>query len=209
MRGLISFCLALFGRHSRPRRSSRRIDSRHRHWRRSRSSRWFEQRRRTDAAIALSAGISAAFSAPFAAILVLIEFRIGGRTLYAAIGSITAFLCTQLFSGITHAHDFEIAGVLYGFHFALWREWISILVITVFAGVGGAGVIRFIRYSQESLLDLLQTQAWMRTLAGGILLFMVIYVYKAGHAPSWSLMESVLWSRKSVPEVGLLFVPSF
>jgi CBS domain-containing protein len=65
-------------------------------------------------------------------------------------------------------------------------------------------MIRFIRYSQDSLLDLFQTQTWMRTLAGGVLLFLVASVYRTGHMPSPQILEEILWSRWSMSQFGLL-----
>jgi len=205
-RGLISTLLSLFGGTIGPEGGAVEFAHSTAIKLRSRSSHWFEQRRRTDAACALAAGIAAAFNAPLAAILIPVELGIGGKTLSAVMSALSAFLGVEviLYLAGVSSGGLDASGALYGFQITGWREWLCLLAVTVGAGVAGAGIIRFIRYSQESLLDLFQTQTWMRTLAGGILLFLVVFVYKSGHAQPWNLMEEVLWARKTGQEAWLL-----
>lgn len=182
---------------------------------RPRSARWFEQRRRTDAACALSAGISAAFQAPFGAILVPIELGIGGRTVNSVVGALTAFLGVRALNSVLSGDQLIVRGVdLSGAVFGVplgglvieLQKGAAALAIAVVVGLLGALAIRFIRYSQDSLSDLLRTQAWMRTLMGGLLLFLVVWIYKSGHLPAPQLFEEAVLGRRSLPELGLLGV---
>lgn len=204
MRGAISFLFTLFGGIVGPEgvaiETCHGVALRFR----SRSSRWFEQRRRTDASVAISAGIAASFGSPFAAVLLPLELGLGGRTISTAIAALTAFIGIK-FLPLSPA-KFDIAGVLYGFRFSSYTEWLTILGIAILAGLVCVLLIRFFRYTQESLLDLFQTQTWMRVMAGGVLLFLVIYTNKDAHLPVWTLLEQVLWSKRAVSEVSFLFI---
>ena len=175
---------------------------------RIRSSFRFEQRRRSDAAVALSGAISAAFGAPFAAVLVPIELGIGGPILPSVSASLAAYLTSRFFiSRVLPNGFFHFDGALVGFQ-ANWISWIGILVVAIMAGVIGAALTYFIRYTRENLLDLFQTEAWMRTLTAGVLIFFVAVIYKPGHMLPGFLLERVLWSRISVGELGVLFLTS-
>ena len=216
MRGFLSFLLNLFGGTVGPEGAAVELTHGLEIGTRSSSSRWFEQRRRTDVATALAAGISAAFAAPFAAVLLTIELGIGGRTISAALSAIAAFFGIRLIGsavsfGVPFDERLDMAAAVHGYRLGgsaepglATKEWLSIFLVTIGVGVASVVVIRFIRYCQESLLDLFQTETWMRTVAGGILLFLVIVVYKAGHAPSWHLLEQVLWSHLTSSEIILL-----
>ena len=215
MRGFLSFLLNLFGGTVGPEGAAVELTHGLEIGTRSSSSRWFEQRRRTDVATALAAGISAAFCAPFAAILLTIELGIGGRTLSAALSAFAAFFGIRLIGaavsfGIPFDERLDLVAAAHGYRVwnvesgSAYKEWLGIILVTIGVGIASAVIIRFIRYCQESLLDLFQTETWMRTVAGGILLFLVIIVYKAGHAPSWHLLEQVLWSHRTSTEILLL-----
>jgi H+/Cl- antiporter ClcA len=204
-RSLISLMLSTLARVAGPEGAA--IEATHAlamKWR-TRSSRWFEQKRRTDAAAALAAGISAAFGAPFAGVLLPIEMEIGGRIRVTAVAALTAFLVSRLLGNMLSVPAFDLSGVLQGFQFTNWREWLGILAIGGFGGFAGAGSIRFIRYTQDSLLEIFRTRTWIRTLAGGIMLFLVAMVYRSGQDSASYLLEQVLWSRRGTQEVALLF----
>jgi H+/Cl- antiporter ClcA len=207
LRGMISFLLSFFGGVIGPEGGAVELAHAIALRFRSRSARWFEAQRRTDASAALSAGAAAAFGAPFAAVMLAIELGIGGRSIAAALSAIVAFLAMKaVFSpGIAGMESFDVAGNLYGYHFSHWNQWVAVGVLSLLMAGVGILVIRFVRYCQESLLDLFQTQAWMRALCGAVLLFLVAVIYQSGHLPASTLLEQVLWSRKSAGEAGLIF----
>lgn len=203
-RGVISFLLAFFGAHVGLEGPSIEITHAFIMRARIRTSRWFEQKRRTDAGVSLAAGVSAAFGAPFAGILLPMELGVGGRNLSVALSSLAAFLGLRFLLDSFSLSVFDVSGVLSGFRVDDWREWLGVLVIGVVGGVFGAGLTRFVRYCQDSLLSLLQTRAWMRVLTGAVFLSLVFFIFKPAHRSPSSLLESVLWLKFHSNEVLLL-----
>jgi CIC family chloride channel protein len=204
VRGVISFLLNFFGGVAGSEGAAVEIGHALAMSVRARSARWFEQRRRTDASVALSAAVAAAFRAPFAGVLLPIELGIGGRALSSVMSALSAFLFATFLTRHFGIDRFDVAGVLDGFRFAGWQSWASPVVLGAVMGVFGTFLIRFMRYGQDSLLDLFQTQAWMRILAAGIVIFLIAMIYRPSHANSWVILEDVFWSRKSMNEVGLI-----
>lgn len=172
---------------------------------RSRSSRWFEQRRRTDAACALAGGISAAFGAPFAGVLFPMEMGIGGRTLLSATSSLAAYMMVRHVSGLVPSHSFDLAGAVYGFKSSDWKEWAAVLCIALAAAAFGGATTWFIRYMQSNLFQLFRGRAWSRMLAGGIILYILALIYRGGMDSPARLLEGILWGRRPVDQVELLF----
>ncbi|MCM2278396.1 MAG: chloride channel protein [Oligoflexia bacterium] len=213
-RGVISLLLAAFGGYAGPEGAALELSHAFFINVRSRTARWFEHRRRTDAACAMAAAISASFGAPFAAVLLPLELGIGGRTISAAISALAAFIGIRYFSEIFSVRTFDLVGSLYGFSFLRWQEWLAVLVIAVGCGLGGAGIVRFIHYTQEGLQrvfvgggSLRLTKQWsgrVRLLLGALLLFAVALAFRQGLVPSSHLLEEVLWGRRPT-EAGLFF----
>lgn len=204
VRGVISFLLALCGGIAGSEGSAVEIGHAFAMKVRARSARWFEQRRRSDASMTLAAAISAAFRAPFAGVLLPIELGIGGRTLSSAVASLSAFIFGNFLIRHFSLDHFDVAGALEGFRFAGWKSWVSPIVLGAGIGVFGALLIRFMRYGQDSLLDLFQTQAWMRILAAGAIIFLIALIYPTAHGSSQVMLENVFWSRHGFNELGLL-----
>jgi CIC family chloride channel protein len=206
-RGVLSFLLALFGNLVGSEGSAIELMHAFALRTRARSARWFEQRRRTDAAVTLAAGISAAFGAPFAAVLVPIELGLGGRAIAVVLASLIAFLVTRTLAlWIPGSNAFidsmdKVAQISQGTQLETWKQWAAVLAITVAGGCLGVFVIRFIRYTRESLQDLFQTRAWMRTIVGGVLLFLVLLVYKGGDV---YVFDQLGLGRRSPSESGLV-----
>jgi H+/Cl- antiporter ClcA len=211
MRGAMSFLLALFGGVAGSEGAA--VEFIHGITLRSRGRvvRWFEQRRRTDAGVTLAAAIAAVFGAPFAAMLVPMELGIGGRTLSVAFGAISAYLTSRYLTQFMAWSMLPIGGLdlsvaLQGFHLIHLTTWLAVGFIALVSGVLGALVIRFVRYGQESLVELFDAPAWLHVMIGGGLLALVFWIYQAGHAPSWMLLNMALSPQASASEVGLLFL---
>ena len=209
LRGFISLLLSVFGGAVGPEGAA--IEWGHAWAIRSRSkmSRWYEQRRRSDASTALAAGISAAFGSPLAALLLPIELGMGGRYISVALSSLVAFTASKAIRMSIGFPGLDLLDVLDGLSLSHWSIWLISLLVGSSAGLLGAGIVRFFRYSQASLLDLFQTQAWIRILAGGVLLFLVILTYRPGHAPWSELLEQVILGQgKFTPEATWLLLTS-
>ncbi len=206
LRGVISFLLAAVGAPLGAEGAASEFGHAFAIRSRERSSRWFEQRRRTDAGAALAAGISAAFGAPFAGILVPIELGMGGETISSVLSSLSAFVGMRWITRQLALEKFSIGMSLQGFRLTTFHEWICLLIIALLAGVLAAGVIQFNRYGFRSLKDLFQSQIWARTLVGGILLFLLVFLCKQGSLSPRVTLEQVFLARNSLIETLFLFL---
>jgi H+/Cl- antiporter ClcA len=160
----------------------------------ARSARWFEQRRRSDAATAVSAAVAATFHAPFAAILLPLELGMGGRTLGSLLSALTAYLSVEFLSKYLGLEHFDTTGTLEGFHFSGWTSWILPAVLGGVVGVASIIFIKLTRYSEDVFHS---WPRWIRPLIAGAVIAFVAYFYKPAHAPSWMLLEDVFWSKHS------------
>lgn len=170
-----------------------------------RSFRWFEQKRRTHAAASLGASISAAFGAPFTGMLLPIELGMGGAGLTVATSSLFAYLGIKLLQGYFSWANFDLSNGVSNFQFLSLIEWGGAIAIGCIAGVIGIGVIKFIRFTQEGLQGLFHVQAWMRVMAGAILLSLVFVSHKSFHLSSWIVLEEVIKLEHTRAEVLLFF----
>lgn len=209
VRGFISVLLATFGGFAGPEGGSTEFAHATLIRVRSRSARWFEQLRRTDAATALAAGVSASFGAPFAAVLLAIELGFGGRVISAAIAALAAVLGTrQLSSVFPVVKGFELGGALYGFGILDWKEWLGVAVIGAGCGAAGPLLTAFIRQARKNFVSLAGKHVWARVFLGGVLLFIIGSLWNPGFAPAQQILEEVLWSRKTPSESALLILYS-
>jgi H+/Cl- antiporter ClcA len=204
VRGLGSLMLSVFGGMAGPEGAAVEVAHALALALRPRSARWLEPRRRTDASTALAAGVSAAFGAPFAGFLLPVELGMGGRAANLALGSLVAFAAAQ---GLRHWMGLElpdIASSVAGLGAADPRAWVGAVAVGLAAGVAGAGLSRFFRYAQDSLLDLFRTQAWMRILCAGVMLFLVVLAVQGAHqpAPAWLAQAASGMAAQAAPGVA-------
>lgn len=172
---------------------------------RSRTSRWFEFRRRTDVAMALSAGVAGSFGAPFAAVMLPLELGIGGSSLMAGVSALTAFLFTKYLLGISAIGSFDVSGSLHGLQVLTWEGWLGVGLIGVLGGGLSAVLLICFRTARMTLKATFKKskQNMVLLLAGGILLTVVYWAFPAGHLPPWMFLEKVMWSHWSLRDVAL------
>jgi chloride channel protein, CIC family len=169
----------------------------------ARSARWFEQRRRSDAATAISASVAAVFHAPFAAILLPLELGMGGRTLSSLLSALVAYLSVEFLSRKLGLEHFDTTGTLEGFHFSGWMSWVLPVVLGGVVGIVSIVFIKLTRYSEDVFHS---WPRWIRPLIAGAVIAFVAYFYKPAHAPSWMLLEDVFWSKHSLMESGMILL---
>lgn len=204
LRGIISFLLVVFGGCVGPEGAAVEFSQALIMRFRTRSARWFEEKRRTDAATSLAGGVSAAFGAPFSGMLLPIELGVGGRSLHVAVSALTAFVLQRFLARWFFPEFLDLGGVLSEFNFfaqSSWREWINTGLIGISCGVSGAVLIHFFSYTHDSLLSLFRTRNWMRVMAAALMLAMLFFIYRPVQVLPWNQFEQLLWSKKAVPEV--------
>ncbi len=183
---------------------------------RSTATRWSDLRRRTDAAQAIAAGISAGFGAPFSAVLLPAELSIGGRVLSSVLASISAYVGVQYLTvffgqfGIRVLSFQERLHHLWGFRLGDAGEWFAALVVCLFSTLVALAVLPGFQ-SIRGLFDRFgRNQAPMATLAAGILLVSVVVFggYAAIGSPA-VFLESVIRNELPLAALGALAVSLF
>ncbi len=214
VRGAISWLLSLFGVAVGPEGAASEVGHAASFGAQARSSRWFEQRRRTDVAAALAAGIAASMGAPFGAVLVTVELGLGGRAISVATTAIVAFLASRgidlmlLPAGmLQEALGGELigkGGAIAGASGAGWRDWVMSPVIGLGVGAAGTLLLVFTRFGRSSLDELLGARQWLRPVVGGALLFLVYFAVRDAQAPAHRLLSDALLGRMTTPELALI-----
>lgn len=221
VRGLVSFFLTVIGVGTGPEgaamEGAHAIEMRSR----PRSSRWFEQRRRTDAACALAGAVSAAFGAPFAAVLFPTELGIGGRTMFAVMSSLTAFVCIRLIPGglglasgsdgslIQGAMPFGLSENIPVFDILNGRHWLGFMIVAAAAAVVGVAILKFLRYGRRGFSELFSGKIWLQIFVGGLILAVVLWVRPAAHSPVEFVLTSAVSAHYTLFEAVMVFLGLF
>jgi H+/Cl- antiporter ClcA len=175
---------------------------------RSRSARWFEQRRRTESACVLAAAIAAAFNAPFAAVLVPVELGLGGRLLSTVICVLAATISVKTGMNLLHLRSLDLSGLLDGVDFTALRAWVLLAVIGVAAGLLVALWLSFTEFSRRSVEKLSPRRISVRILAAGIFLFLVGLVVPMTNLPAHSLLQDLFLGNIASDQAGILLAAS-
>ncbi len=182
---------------------------------RSSTAKWFEQRRRTDAACALSAGIAAAFGAPVAGVLIAMELGIGGRALQSVVSAFTAFITVHAAADAKWIKAFTLSSAVFELRMSSIEQVGTLLLVALAAGFFAALLIRFIRDSRGSLLELTQERTWIRGLIAGLCLVFLAFVTQDVQVSGAALIESAigtaiplgnLWADVGNRFLGLILV---
>ena len=141
------------------------------------SARWFELKRRTDAAASLAGGVSAAFGAPFAGILLPMELGIGGRGISVVVSSVAAFLTVRLLGNLFSVQVFTVGHSLDSLNLTLVRGWGAFGLIGLIAGVLGILSVHFIRFAEEGFAYLFNTHKDLGKLLVFGTLVLILFIY--------------------------------
>ncbi|MEK6706969.1 MAG: chloride channel protein [Bdellovibrionota bacterium] len=169
---------------------------------RTRASRRFEQIRRTDAASALAAGVSAVFGAPFAAVLLPVELDIGGRHISVVVSALTAFACSKYLS-LGMLSGTPGWGNTFRLNETLWEVLLVIACILFVCSVLGIIFIRFAWYTETSMASFFRTNG-KRMIIGGGFIFLIGWVYKEGYNTPILLLQKAIILQDMAPQIWLL-----
>ncbi|MEO5969348.1 MAG: chloride channel protein [Bdellovibrionia bacterium] len=169
------------------------------------SARWFEQRRRTEVSMGMAGGIAAAFNAPFAGMLLPLELGLGGRSIFAIVSALTAFLTVKTVSSLLNIKLFNIPGLSTEFSLTSGKSWLEFVLIGLLSALVGLAVVRFFEFIRNGFLRIFSSYAAIGSLTAAGLLVVTYLIYPAGHQPSWILLEDILKAKYSLNEVGFLF----
>ncbi len=168
---------------------------------RSRTARWFEGKRRTDAAASIAAGFSAAFGTPFSGMLLPIELNTGGNSLVICMSALSAFL----FCHFTNRYFFK--DPLFGFYEIFHNirifgtQWVVIFYVAVASSAVGLIFLWLLRLFQAGFSDLLKKNAVFKILLGGCLLVGILWVGGFSDRTIVNIFQSDL----TINEISFLF----
>ena len=166
---------------------------------------WLQQKRRIQLASYFAASISAAFGAPFAGVLIPFEMGIGGGSIFPAVSALIAYLTFRFLMSEFSVEFFDAGGILAGFRFFHWREWLACGVIGLISGLLGVGCLEFFRRSSRSFLELSKRSHWMKYGIATLLLSLIYFIYPSFCQLSQSALEKIVWLRYTPDEI-LLFL---
>jgi CIC family chloride channel protein len=183
---------------------------------RSTATRWSDLRRRTDAAQAIAAGISAGFGAPFSAVLLPAELSIGGRVLSSVLASISAYVGVQYLTAFFGQFGIRVLSFqerlqhLWGFRLGDAGEWFAALIVCLFSAIASLAILPAF-LSIRGLFDRFgRGQASGATLAAGILLLsVVVFGGYAGIGSPAIFLESVIRNELPLAAMTALAVSLF
>lgn len=198
-RGLISTILYLFGGMAGMEGAAAEVAHGVALSRRKPNEKWSEQKRRTDVACVLAAGIAAMFQAPFAAVVFVIELGVGGRTLSAVLSAISAFFTV---TWVSKHSDLEFDWV--SFFSSLPSErasWIWIFGLAILVGIVGVGLIHVLRFYQEMFFELLRKHLWICAIVGAAILFCTQTLYPMAYGTPFMELSQLISTKRSFSQL--------
>lgn len=173
------------------------------------SARWFELKRRTDAAMSLAGGISAAFGAPFAGILLPIELGMGGRGLAVALSSLSAFLAIRFLGHSPVFFESSEMASLGALKLAHWQTFVALGVVGGISGLLGVSSIWFIQYAEAGFSHQFRNRIWMSWVTAAVFLVLILFIYNPSLDSPWSLLQNLYTLKYSQNEWVLMFFTRF
>ncbi|NDD91343.1 hypothetical protein EBZ37_04590, partial [bacterium] len=180
LRGLLSWILSGMGFAFGPEGVASELSQSARMMARDTSTRWSDQRRRTDAALALAAGMSAGFGAPFAAVLLPAELSVGGHVLTSVLAAVSGFVGIQFFTDFFGQYGLSVLGVrgrlshLWGFRFHELNDWISAIIVCLVCTFGALLTLWVIRQGRVLIDRWGAKRASFASVVAGVLLLSVL-----------------------------------
>ncbi len=171
---------------------------------RSASTRWSDLIRRSDAAMAIAAGISASFGAPFAAVLIPSELAIGGRVLNSVLTSLSAFLTVQYLSKLFARFGIPVLGFrdrlgsLWGFRLLDWKEWALVGLVVVVVSVIAALSLIGLRQVRGALESLGRSKGMYMTLLSALIIVFAVLISPGMALPAPMVFEQIIRGELSV-----------
>ncbi|HEY8379965.1 MAG TPA: chloride channel protein, partial [Nannocystis sp.] len=178
---------------------------------RPRSSRWFEQYRRTDAATSLASAVSAAFGAPFAGILLPLELGIGGRVISSVAGALTAFAVSDFargLAGVPAARGGYASLTMMSGEFLL-RAAIPVLMTVAIATAVALGLMVFASQARAALQGFAGRNARLSAAIGGAVALAVLLAYPPAQQPMSLTFSRIFTAKQPMLPVSLLLLSLF
>ncbi|RYZ70064.1 MAG: hypothetical protein EOP09_06650, partial [Proteobacteria bacterium] len=163
------------------------------------NEKWSEQKRRTDVACVLAAGIAAAYQAPFAALVFVVELGVGGRTLSAVVSAISAFFTVTWVSKHT---DLEFDWVSFFSNLPSERaSWFWVMGLAVIVGLVGVGLINGLRFYQEMFFELMRKHLWICAIVGALILCATQMLYPMAYGTPFMELSQLFSTHRSFSQL--------
>lgn len=169
--------------------------------RRTSSSRWSENLRRTDGATALAAAISASMGAPFAAFVLTLELGMGGRSVYVAAASVASYALSRGISqSVGGQASFDVLGALYGFNSTNLGIAISVASLGLLTGALAFALLRTLKAAGRLQAGSKRVSLVLVLIAAALIASWM----PSGHLRPSEILEQALWSKRgAAPTLAL------
>jgi H+/Cl- antiporter ClcA len=176
-------------------------------------ARWIEFRRRTDAGLALAAGVAASFHAPWAAVLLVFESGVGGSPLPILTGALVAsWLAGEILSWVPLAHigseTMEIAPLFIKFSLKSPSLWFAMATLGAILGLVGSRVGKMGEFLDRQFDRATGGRPLARLWLGAAGLTLTFIAVPPLMSSQGVLLEQLLWGRDALGEAGVWLLGS-